>query len=140
MTRGTRRLKPLSCRRYLFVGRVSAEQLRRSRAEAFQRATAQAAAVAKIGGRRLGALDTLSVSTQGFGGGDAYDPFGSVPGMPLLPPEGRSVSPSLPDEVDWDVAAPAESVSPDPSSLQYRIAVSAVFRLQQTVRSPAANP
>jgi hypothetical protein len=114
---------------YAFVGRVSAEQIRKAQSEAFEHAKAGAAATAEIGGRLIGAMESMSVSLTRPGGYDFEDPFASGPTY-VQPPTMQ------PQSLD-DRSAPTEAVGLDPSSLQYPISVSAIFHLQPPA-SPAA--
>jgi hypothetical protein len=106
---------------YTFVGRVDGKQLRKAWAEAFQKAEANAAEVAQVGGRRIGDLATLSVSSPG-GGEEEFNPFG--PG--ISPPGGMGPRLRGAENAAGDHA---EVTAGDPSGLQIIVQVSTTFRL-----------
>jgi hypothetical protein len=134
-------VRELDAPSYVFVGRVSSEQLQKSRVEAFEKAKARAAAVALVAGCRIGALQWLSVSSPGFGGEGENDPFATTPApysTPLVP---LGMGPPLVRGIaDGDHSGAAEAGGADPSSLQYIVSVTAQFRLQKPGRLTDANP
>jgi hypothetical protein len=123
---------------YVFVGTISAEQLDKSRIEAFKQAMVHAEATAKIAGLQIGTLQDFSVSDRGAGGrGDPSDPFAPssmyltpspiLPGAPLGGPRGTvSIR---------EFFGPQEVVGFEPLSLHYSISVSATYRLIDPARS-----
>ena len=116
---------------YVFVATISEEELEMVRVEAFKKATAHAAAVAKVAGLRIGSLYNFSVSSTGFRGGDPDDPF-AAPSTPLIPspmapPGGMVPVRDLPDSL--------EVVGSEPLSLQHAVSVNVTYRLAKPDRA-----
>jgi uncharacterized protein YggE len=104
--------------RFLFVGRVSEAQLKKLRAEAFEKAKTRATALAEATGHRLGPLQGLSSYAGRFAGPGA-------PSAPFSP----SAEPGVPDDSDT-----LEARDADPSGVEYRVIMNAMFRLQPPAR------
>jgi hypothetical protein len=99
---------------YLFVGKISDKQLRKSRVEAFEKAKSNAVALAELGGCRIGTLLGLSASYE-FNGEGADNSLG--PGFDRF-------------HADVDDFDRREASAPDPSNLWVHVHVSASFRLK----------
>jgi uncharacterized protein YggE len=103
--------------RFLFVGRVSEAQLKKLRAEAFEKAKARATALAEAAGHRLGPLQGLSSYASRFGGSSAY---------PVTP----STFSATGEQGVADDSDSLEASGSDPSGVDYRVIMNAAFRLQ----------
>jgi uncharacterized protein YggE len=102
---------------FQYVAPISAQQRKAALAEAFVKAKTQAAEVAEAAGGKLGPIVSVSGEASGTRPPFVYGPYGPEAGYAFGMPPGMNES-------------DGEAVSTDPARLEFRVRVSAQFRLQ----------